>query len=253
MSLINTFDPDRRAVLNPEDVYKPVEGFPETAIITFSKAVIDIAMEIYQCQVVAYLHSGTRVPVYCFEDGGNKFAIVRTTMGAPMTVSFMEELIAMGAKKFVFFGSCGTLDASIPAGHVIVPTEAYRDEGTSYHYMPASAGDYVQVPTAEETAEYLEAMGMLVTKAKVWTTDGLYRETRENMQKRVADGCRAVDMECSAIMAAAAFRGVRAWQFLYAEDNLDAAEWDPRTLGKVPRSASELYLRAAVIIAKRIV
>jgi len=252
MSLFDTYDSDCRAILNPEDVYKPVEDFPETTVVTFSKAVIDIAMEAYQCQVLAYLHSGTRVPVYGFETGENKFAIVRTTMGAPMTVSFMEELIAMGAKKFVFFGSCGTLDASLPAGHLIVPTAAYRDEGTSYHYMPASSGDFVQVPTAEETAQLLEAMGLMVTRAKVWTTDALYRETRENMKKRVADGCRAVDMECSAIMAAAAFRGVPAYQFLYAEDNLDAATWDPRTLGKVPRSASELYLRAAVEIARRI-
>ena len=38
---------------------------------------------------------------------------------------------------------------------------------------------------------------------KVWTTDGFYRETRNNMEKRRAEGCIAVDMECASVMAAA--------------------------------------------------
>ncbi|MBQ4650427.1 MAG: nucleoside phosphorylase [Firmicutes bacterium] len=246
MSIIDTFDPERRAVLNPEDVYKPVEGFPDTVLVTFSKKIIDIALEMYECSPCAWLYAGEKVPVYCFETGNCRLGIIRTHMGAPMTVALMEELIAMGGRQFVFFGSCGTLDASIPAGHLIVPEAAYRDEGTSYHYMPASAGDFVNIPTAETTAGTIEDMGIPVIRTKVWTTDGLYRETRANMAKRVAEGCRVVDMECSAIMAAAAFRGVRTYQFLYAEDNLDAVEWDPRTMGRVPASASELYLRTAV-------
>lgn len=248
MSIIDTFDPVARAVLNPEDVYKPVEGFPETVLVTFSKKIIDIALEMYECSPCAWLYAGEKVPVYCFYAAEKKLGLIRTHMGAPMTVALMEELIAMGAKQLVFFGSCGTLDASIPAGHLIVPTAAYRDEGTSYHYMPSEAGDFVDIPTASETAAIIENMGIPVISAKVWTTDGLYRETRGNMAKRVAAGCRAVDMECSAIMAAAAFRGKKAYQFLYAEDNLDAVDWDPRTMGKVPASASELYLRVAVEI-----
>lgn len=248
MSLFDTYDENRRAVLNPEDVYKPVEGFPETVLVTFSKKIIDIALKMYECSPCAWLYAGEKVPVYCFETGNCRLGIIRTHMGAPMTVALMEELIAMGGKKIVFFGSCGTLDGSIPAGHLIVPTEAYRDEGTSYHYMPASAGDFVTIPTADITAGSIENMGLSVIRTKVWTTDGLYRETRANMAERVSEGCRVVDMECSAIMAAAAFRGVSAYQFLYAEDNLDAVEWDPRTMGKVPESSSELYLRVAAEI-----
>ncbi|MBR5229315.1 MAG: nucleoside phosphorylase, partial [Firmicutes bacterium] len=234
MSLFETFDPAKRAVLNPEDVYKPVEDFPETVLVTFSKKIIDITLETYDCRPVAWFYAGEKMYVYAFEVHGKRLGIFRTHMGAPMTVALMEEAIAMGGRSFVFFGSCGTLDASIPAGHLIVPTEAYRDEGTSYHYMSGSEGDFVKISTAEKTAAVLENMGLPIISAKVWTTDGLYRETKENMRKRVADGCRAVDMECSAVMAAAAFRGVTACQFLYAEDNLDGIEWDPRTMGKVP-------------------
>ena len=58
--------------------------------------------------------------------------------------------------NFIFFGSCGVLDERLTEGHIIVPTEAYRDEGTSYHYMPA--GDYVRITNAEKVAEILSDM-----------------------------------------------------------------------------------------------
>ena len=41
-------------------------------------------------------------------------------------------------KKLVLFGTCGILDEEIKETSVIIPTEALRDEGTSYHYQPAS-------------------------------------------------------------------------------------------------------------------
>ena len=38
----------------------------------------------------------------------------------------------MGAEKFLFFGSAGVLDRELAAGHLIIPTAAYRDEGTRH-------------------------------------------------------------------------------------------------------------------------
>ncbi len=251
MSLFDSYDENRTAVLNPWNVYQPVEGFPETVIITFGSAILDMALELYGCQPVEIPETGGGLRVYRF--GTEKsIGICRVPMGAPMTAAYIEECIAMGAKNFVVFGSCGTLDRNIPAGHLIVPTAAYRDEGTSYHYMPAAAGDYIDVETADRTAAIIEAMGLPTLKTRIWTTDGLYRETRRNMEARRSEGCQVVDMECSAVMTLAKYRDVKAYQFVYAEDNLDDIQWDPRTMGKVPASAKELYLRVAVEIAKQI-
>lgn len=44
-------------------------------------------------------------------------------------------------------------------------------------------------------------------------------------------GCICVDMECSANAATARFRGRELFQFFYAADNLDAEQWDIRSLG----------------------
>ena len=45
MSLFESYDSERKAALNPEDVYDRVEGFPETVIVTFKKAIVDLLLE----------------------------------------------------------------------------------------------------------------------------------------------------------------------------------------------------------------
>ena len=162
----------------------------------------------------------------------------------------MEQLIARGAKKIMLYGNCGVLNKEIAAGHLVLPTAAYRDEGTSYHYLPIS--DYVKIPTHHHLAEIMDELHLPYVTGKVWTTDAFYRETRSNMEKRKADGCIAVDMECASAMAMGQFRGVPVYQFFYADDCLDGDKWDPRTLGARPSSSHEKYLRVALEIAARL-
>ena len=64
--------------------------------------------------------------------------------------------------------------------------------------------------------------------AKVWTTDALYRETRSRVQRRVAEGCVAVEMEAAAFMAVARYRKIAFAQLLYAGDSLAGEVWDER-------------------------
>lgn len=66
-------------------------------------------------------------------------------VGAPACVSNLEELIALGVKKTFVCGKCGVLDRTIDDAHLIIPTSAARDEGTSYHYLPVS--DKVELDT----------------------------------------------------------------------------------------------------------
>ncbi|MDR2531045.1 MAG: nucleoside phosphorylase [Oscillospiraceae bacterium] len=187
------------------------------------------------------------IPVYKINYEGTDIAVYCTTVGGPAAGGLLEEMIAKGCRKFVFFGSCGVLNRDIAAKSLIVPTAAYRDEGMSYHYAPPS--EYIDVPTAPRFAKILAELELPHVCGKTWTTDAIYRETRANMEKRKADGCLTVEMECASIMAVAQFRGVEAYQFLYAADSLDEVEWDARTLGSLPQSQREQYLRIALEIA----
>lgn len=56
--------------------------------------------------------------------------------------------------KYIVFGGCGCLNKKIIHGQVIIPTEAsYRDEGTSYHYAPAS--DYIKIKNANIVENFI--------------------------------------------------------------------------------------------------
>ena len=81
-------------------------------------------------------------------------------------------MIAKGGKKILFFGSCGSLDKEITAGHLIVPVEAYRDEGTSYHYAPAS--DYIKIHSAEKLTKIFDSLRLPYVKTKTWTKERLH-------------------------------------------------------------------------------
>src|SRR5699024_10615523 len=101
-------------------------------------------------------------------------------IGGSIAAAIMEEVIALGGRRFLFYGSCGVLDNEILSNHVAVPNAAYRDEGTSYHYLPAAP--YVEVPTAERLTRILDDLDVPYHATRTWTTDAIYRETRGNME-----------------------------------------------------------------------
>ena len=252
MSLFDTFDPHSEEVIkvNLQHSYREEKDFPEIVIGAFKEEAFHVLEQVCQAEEICALRGGRAIPVYRINWRERDIGLFHPLMGGAGTVCLMESLIARGAKKFLLYGNCGVLCKEIAAGHLILPTAAYRDEGTSYHYLPT--GDYVEVPTHNHLMQIMDELHLPYTSGKVWTTDAFYRETRSNMEKRKADGCIAVDMECASAMAAGQFRGIPVYQFFYADDCLDGDTWDPRTLGTRPASSHEKYLRVALEIAAKL-
>lgn len=122
------------------------------------------------------------------------------------------------------------LDKSIEDCSIIIPNLAVRDEGTSYHYAPATEEIEVNKEYMDVFTKMLDELHVHYTIGKTWTMDAIYRETPEKIKRRKKQGCICVDMECSANAAVARFREKGLIQFFYAADNLDAEEWDMRSL-----------------------
>ena len=252
MSLFDTFDPHSEELIkvNQQRSFQKTEDFPEVVIGAFKEETFQLLEEIVQADPVCVLRAGRAIPVYRVQWQGRAIGLFHSLLGGAGTVCLMEQLLARGAKKILLYGNCGVLNKEIAAGHWILPTAAYRDEGTSYHYLPVS--DYVEVPTHKHLAQIMDELHLPYVTGKVWTTDAFYRETRSDMEKQKADGCIAVDMECASAMAFGQFRGVPVYQFFYADDCLDGDKWDPRTLGARPSSSHETYLRIALEIAVKL-
>lgn len=200
----------------------------DAVIFTFSHRIEQYVTERYACEKVGELHMAHGMsPVYCFEHGGGKYGFFRTWVGAPACVGTVEEVRAiLNTNKVIHFGGAGCLNKEIARGKIMVPTEAYRDEGTSYHYAPAS--DYIRIKNAEIVASCMEKNNIPYVLGKTWTTDAFYRETCNNFEKRKADGCISVEMEGAAVQAACDFRGMDVYMFFTSGDLLDAPEWTTR-------------------------
>ena len=230
--LLHEFDPAETAIFNPSMVFAPVPGMPKVAVSCFSFVTFDRMLALFPDAVqLAELKSASqRFPVYKVRYRDVELALYMSGVGAPLCVGNQEEIYALGAECLVLFGTCGVLDRNIADCAVILPDAALRDEGTSYHYAPPSDAIAVNVHHAGLFLDLMKEFQLYCVTGKTWTTDSMYRETREKTARRKAAGCICVDMECASVAAAAQFRGKEALQFFYAADNLDSAEWDERSL-----------------------
>ncbi len=250
MSIINTFDCSGKEIIKAENNVFMVENFPKTIIVAFSAKVCDIFVKKYNAKEIGSLYAGQKYPIFQFEYNGKQYGFFNSIIGGAGAAAQLEELIALGAEKFLYFGSCGALDKAIAEGHLLVPTEAYRDEGVSYHY--AEPSDYIKIKSAQKLIDVFEEIQIPYNTTKTWTTDAFYRETDNNLNKRKSEGCGAVEMECASIMAVGQFRQKEVYQFLYAADCLDESSWNKRVLGNMPTDLRERIIVIATELACRL-
>jgi nucleoside phosphorylase len=155
------------------------------------------------------------------------FSVMTSPMGAPMAVMLLEQLIALGARRFIYLGFCGALNPAYRIGDCFVPTTGIREEGTSYHYLPAhvvpAASDLLNALVMEEAA----LRGASVQSGPIWTTDALYRETAQKIQRFQAAGVHAVDMEMAALFAVAQYRACEVGAILIVSDECYHPIWQP--------------------------
>jgi len=160
------------------------------------------------------------------------FFIAGPAVGAPMAVMTLEKLIALGARRIIAYGWCGSLSDTVKIGDVLLPTWAKSDEGTSGHY-PVKSRPESLATTRKLLTGKLTALGQTVHCGPVWTTDAPYRESRQKIKSLGSQGILGVDMEFSALCTVAAFRNIEITAVLLVSDEIFHEEWKPgfRTKG----------------------
>ena len=234
-------------LLKPSSLIKERNTMPETAIMLWSPSLFNALKDQFKCKTLSTFRCGVQCPVYGFKHKGKDLACVLLPIGAPVAAGFIEEYFVRGVKHFVCLGTCGSLSEQTK-GKIIVPTFAYRDEGTSWHYAPHDE-PWIKIKTALETASILESLGVPVICGKVWTCDAFYRETPSAVAMMKNQGCLAVEMECAANIAVTQYRGADCYQMLFSADKLEGDYWQAGTLGKRNRSVNEKLANLALEVA----
>lgn len=188
---------------------------------------------------------------------GEDISVAGPYIGAPYAVMLLESLIAKGAKDIIILGWCGAISKSLSVGDLVVPDKAFVDEGTSGHYAELNGAPPCLLPDRDLSAclvHTLKSAGESPLTLPIWTTDAIYRETQAKVDGFRGKGAHAVEMECSALFAAAAFRGVRIAALLVVSDSLatEDGDWDPGFKNKKFKAMRKTACRQAVEITRMI-
>lgn len=222
------FDPEPRAILNPDDVCPDIQ-LPSHVVMCFFREVVSKVAQEHQAEMVFMnKNEGSDHPFYVIDFQGQKVAFFASGVGAPLSVGLMEEAIQMGGRHFIAVGGCGVLDETIDRGQVLLPAMAIRGEGTSYHYLPATPEIAMNYRAQLAIEMILKQQAVPYMEVKTWTTDAFYRETPAKAAFYRQKGASVVEMEASALMAAAEFRNVEFGQILYGGDLVHPDGWDKR-------------------------
>lgn len=224
--ILDSFDISSPALINPST--KSDAPSVDACIMTFSYKIEQAIIETWHPEKIASLWSATgETPVWLIPFRGKRIAVYKTIVGAPACGGLVEDTLSMlKCRKYVLFGGAGCLNKEIAHGRVMVPTEAYRDEGMSYHYAPPA--DYISMKNSAVVARFMEENGLPYVTGRTWTTDAFYRETRNEIERHKADGCISVEMESAGVQAVCDFRGLDLYVFFTSGDLLDAPVWDSR-------------------------
>ncbi|HSL86267.1 MAG TPA: nucleoside phosphorylase [Bacteroidales bacterium] len=234
------FDGKSDNIIEPSKFIKNI-GIPESVVMCFYSEVLEKLSSENRLVEIAVLYSQMgRHPVYRLLHEGRAVTVFHPGVGAPLGAGLMEEVIALGGRKFISCGSGGVLDRKIAAGHILVPNLAVRDEGTSYHYAAPAREISVNPQAVSAIERVLQSHQCRYMLVKTWTTDSFYRETVDKMELRKSEGCLAVEMECSAFSAVAEYRDVIFGQMIYGGDDISCSEWDTR------KEVDRKYIREAL-------
>ena len=193
---------------------------PEGVIFCYSSRLLNLILESEKTEKVDfgdfYLLKGKRI------------GVMKLGIGAPVAAAAMEELIALGVKRFLSIGEAGSLQPNLKVGSIVLCDRAIRDEGVSHHYLKHSK--YVDSPQniLKEVEAVIQSKGIAYTKGTTWTIDAPYRETGAEVEQYQKEGVLTVEMEAAALFAVAQYRSVDAAALFTVSDHLGEFEWEPK-------------------------
>ncbi len=214
----------------------------------------------YQSSLMDYIlrkHKTTRLrgiggDTYLLDETGGRVGVAgKFGIGAPAAVANLEEFIAFGVKRFISLGTAGALRKGISIGGLMVCDRAIRDEGTSYHYLKPSKYAYPSKSLTADIRSALKACGLEFFCGTTWTVDAPYRETVAEVKKYQKEGVSTVEMEASALFAAAQVRRVPIGAMFTISDSLADLKWKPRFHHRRTAGGLEALYGAALAVLRK--
>jgi nucleoside phosphorylase len=159
-----------------------VESVPASMLVCFSGSLLERLVETHPSgELRSSFYGGS---IHRLTDSDPGVGVVGGFgIDAPATAMAVESLAHRRVEEFVLCGYAGVLDPDVGSTDVLVATEALRDEGTSYHYLPASRSATPPGDLTGRLAERLDDGDRTVRTGPTWTTDAPFRESRAEVER----------------------------------------------------------------------
>src|SRR5579883_813314 len=203
----------------------------------------------------AHLHRGwacyhTVLETFVHEEV--EYGIVGRTVGASFAVLVAEELFACGCQLLVSITSAGQLVRLGQPPYVVLIERAWRDEGTSYHYVPPAPYAFLAPGLREQLVAGWDTASLPLCVGTSWTTDAPFRETEAMLAWGREQGMLAIEMEAAALYALAAARNYQIVCFAYITNQMAQAEGDfEKGIANGSRTALEIIRQTTQICRPR--
>jgi uridine phosphorylase len=231
------YDPEGKPVVTPQKLVKNILRrrisqkslkIEKCALICVTRQDVKAVVTMLHGTVVAAWQGYREIYQGQAGEGERNVTIAATMPAAPNCVALVEELAAFGMEQAIFLGYCGSLQPGVRPGDLIVPTEAIREEGTSFHYLPPDVAAKPNQEIQEAIVGCLQKRKVSYHQGTIWTTDAIYRETDEKVKRYQGEGVLGVEMELSALFAFGMARNVAMGGVLVVTDELSPESWRPR-------------------------
>lgn len=243
-------------IRDENDERKNEVKLPQVAVGIFSIKLFENIVDSFETKKVGYFGGASyHRPIYILRYKETEITLFNAGISGPWIASDIEDLHYNGVQTFIIFGNCGVLNKSIEDCSIIIPNKAFRDDGTSYHYIPDNEDIELSDKYKDLFKEILKKYNFNYTEGATWTTDAFYRETKDKIDYFKNKGAICVEMEASAIAAVCKRKNLNYFTFYYAGDNLDSVEWNRRSISQetnfekkkeVPILAIELASKIAI-------
>lgn len=195
--------------------------FGETAIISGQPQRAKMCMEQLTDAVKNFNFLG-----YTFWTGfykGKKVTVGNGGFYAPDSAFVTEIVCTGGVKTLIRVGSCGALNKDMRVGDFVIADGVVRGDGVTRYYVDDEFVPKVDSVLTQKMADFFKNIST-IHMGKVWTTDALFRETKEIVNSYIEKGAIAVDMVTSPFVTISNLYKRRVAAVLAVSDNLITGE-----------------------------
>ena len=190
----------------------------------------------YRCEADIYVLNGKDI---CY--------VTNFGYGAPAMALTTEVLLALGVREVVFIGLAGSLQEEVQPADIVLCNETLCEDGTS----PCYTADETSRPNKTllaKLAKSLTAKKQNFHIGRNWSTDAIFRETKEEIKHYQKHAVLTVEMETSAFYAVCQKRKAKGVAAFAISDKLYEYKWEThfgerpiyRTLEVIFESAKQI-------------